>query len=373
MIKKLLASIGAFLVVLLSLGAVKVAQIKAASSQQHIQPPAAVTSFAARLETWQPVLGAIATLAPVQGVFLGAESSGAITRVAVENGASVRAGDLLLQIDDAIERAQLAAADARLAIAKIDVDRAAELSAKATISQAELDAATAQFNQARADWMALRAVVDKKSVRAPFAGRVGIRQVNVGQYVTPGTPLLPLQSMDPMFVNFNLPQRHLPVIELGQAVAVKVDAFPDQVFEGRVTAINPEVDAASRNVSLQATISNPGEKLRAGMFARVELQLPSAAPSVVIPATAVAYAPYGNSEFVLEQIKGPDGKEYLGAAQRFVKLGVSKGDLVEVLDGLKPGEVVASVGVFKLRNGAPVLINNQVQPSAEVAPKPVNS
>lgn len=373
MIKKLLASIGAFLVVLLTLGAVKIAQIKEASAQQHIQPPAAVTSFEARLETWQPVLGAIATLAPVQGVLLGAEAAGAVTQVAVENGAAVRAGDLLIQIDDSVERSQLAAAEARLAIAKIDVDRAAGLRAKGTISQAEFDTATALFRQAQADAMALQAVVNKKSVRAPFAGRVGIRQINVGQYVLPGTPLVPLQSLDSMFVNFNLPQRHLPVVALGQIVTVKVDAFPDLAFEGRVNAINPEVDASSRNVSLQATVANPGEKLRAGMFARVELQLPPSAPSIVIPATAVAYAPYGNSVFVLEKMKGADGKEYLGAAQRFVKLGVSKGDLVEVLEGLKPGEAVVSAGVFKLRNGAPVLINNDVQPSAEIAPRPANS
>ncbi len=373
MIKKLAAFLGAFLVVLLSLGAVKVAQVKEASSQQHVQPPSAVTSFEARLESWQPSLGAIATLAPVQGVILSAESSGAVTRVAVENGAAVKTGELLIQIDDSVERAQLAAAEARLAIAKIDVDRAGELRAKNTISQAELDSATAKFRQAQADAAALKATVDKKSVRAPFAGRVGIRQVNVGQYVSPGTPLLPLQSLDPMFVNFNLPQRHLPVVALGQTLEVKVDAFPDVVFEARVNAINPEVDAASRNVFLQATVANPEERLRAGMFARVELRLPAVAPSVVIPATAVAYAPYGNSVFVLEQMKDSEGKEYLGASQRFVKLGVSRGDLVEVREGLKPGEVVASAGVFKLRNGAHVLINNTVQPSAEVSPKPANS
>ena len=373
MLKKLLASLGAFLVVVLSLGAVKVAQIKEASSQQHVQPPSAVTSFEARLETWQPSLGAIATLAPVQGVVLSAEISGAVTKVAVENGAAVKAGDLLIQLDDSVERAQLQAAEARLAIAKIDSDRATELRSNNTISQAALDTATAQFRQAQADAAAIKATVDKKSIRAPFAGRIGIRQVNVGQYVSPGMALLPLQSLDPMYVNFNLPQRHLPVVALGQTVSVKVDAFPDRVFEAKVNAINPEVDATSRNVFLQATVANPEERLRAGMFARVELQLPAAAPSVVIPATAVAYAPYGNSVFVIGQIKGEDGKEFLGATQRFVKLGVSRGDLVEVAEGLKAGEVVASAGVFKLRNGAPVLINNTVQPSATTTPKPANT
>ncbi len=373
MIKKLLASLGAFLVVLLTLGAVKVAQVKEASSQTHVQPPFAVTSFEARLETWQPTLGAIATLAPVQGVVLGAEISGAVTRVAVENGAAVAAGDLLIQLDDAVERAQLGAAEARLAIAKLDADRASELRSKDTISQAALDTAAAQLRQAQAEAAALKATVDKKSIRAPFAGRVGIRLVNVGQYVSPGMALLPLQSLDPMYVNFNLPQRHLPVVALGQTVSVKIDAFPDLAFEARVNAINPEVDAVSRNVSVQAVVANPEERLRAGMFARVELRLPATAPVVVIPATAVAYAPYGNSVFVLEQMKDADGKEYLGASQRFVKLGVSRGDLVEVVEGLKAGDVVASAGVFKLRNAAPVLINNTVEPSANVAPKPVNT
>jgi membrane fusion protein, multidrug efflux system len=371
MIPKMIISLGAVLLVVLTLGATKIAQIKEASSQQHLTPPSAVTSFEARLETWTPTLGAIATFSPVQGVVVSADTSGSISSIVVENGASVQAGALLLEIDSSVERAQLAAAEARLVVAKLNADRAAELIAKNTISQAELDTNFAQFKQVEAEREAARALLAKKAVRAPFAGRVGIRHVNVGQYVSPGMALLPLQQLDPIYVNFNLPQRQLPQVAIGQAVEISVDAFTEPVL-GKVNAIDSEVNSLSRNVTVQALVANPGGKLRAGMFGRIELQLPAGAAAVVIPTTAVAYAPYGNSIFVLEQIKGLDGQEYLGASQRFVKLGVKRGDLVEVTDGLRAGEVVASAGVFKLRNGAPVLINNTVQPSDNSAPKPAN-
>jgi membrane fusion protein, multidrug efflux system len=373
MLKKFIIAIAGFFVVVAALGFVKVAQIKKASSQPHVMPASAVTTVTAVEAVWRPVLSAIATLAPVEGVTLGADADGTIARIAVENGAAVKAGDLLLEFDTTVEAAQLASAEARQAIAKLDRDRAVELREKNTISQAELDQANAQLTQASANAEALRAQLAKKIVRAPFDGRVGIRLVNVGQFVSRGASLMPLQKLNPIYVNFTIPQRYLPQLVVGQETDVNVDAFNDRVFKGKIVAINPQVDATSRNVSVQALIENPEEILRAGMFAHVDVQLPSDKPSIVLPATSIAYASYGNSVYIIENMKDKDGKEYLGARQQFVKLGTTRGDQVAILDGVKPGEVVASAGVFKLRNGAPVQVNNEKLPSNSPAPKPANT
>lgn len=371
--KKFLTALGGVLALILILAAVKMAQIKEMSSMVYEMPASSVTTIEASETTWPPVINAIATLAAVEGVDLAADADGLVTRIAVENGAAVKAGDVLIELESSVEAAQLAAAEARLEINRLDAERARELRASNTNSQAELDAALAQFRQAEADVAALRASLDKKTIRAPFAGRVGIRRVNLGQYVQRGTPLLPLQRLDQMYVDFNIPQRQLPQLEVGQEVRVTVDAFPDRVFPARLTAINPAVNAESRNVAAQALLDNPGEVLRAGMFARADVVLPVAGATVVLPATAIAYAPYGNSVFVVETLKNPEGKEYLGATQRFVKLGSTRGDQVAVLEGVKPGEQVATTGVFKLRNGAPVQINNEALPSNSPTPTPPNT
>jgi len=237
----------------------------------------------------------------------------------------------------------------------------------------EYDTAVAARKQAEADVAALDAVIAKKQVRAPFAGRAGLRVVNPGQYVGRGAPLLPLQQLDPMYVNFSIPQRHLPDLALGRRVALQVDAFPEASYSGEITAINATVDAATRNITVQATVANPGEKLRAGMFVRVEVELPQAMPVIVVPATAVAYAPYGNSVFIVEKMKGPDGQEYLGVRQQFVEVTVHRGDVVALKGGVKPGEQVVTAGVFKLRNGAPAQVNNANQPPASANPRPAKS
>lgn len=373
MIKKFAIAIAGFVLVLVILGGVKAMQIKKASSQPHVMPASSVTTVEAVEAVWRPTLGAIATLAPVQGVTLGADADGTIARIAVESGAAVKEGELLLEFDTTVEQAQLASAEARLAIAKLNRDRASELRESNTNSQAELDQVDAQLKQARADAEASRAQLAKKQVRAPFAGRVGIRLVNVGQFVSRGAPLMPIQKLDPIYANFTIPQRQLPALVLGQRVEILVDAFPGRVFAGELTAVNPVVDSVSRNVSVQATLSNPDEVLRAGMFARVEVQLPAAKPAIVLPATAIAYASYGNSVFVIEKMKDKAGKEFLGARQQFVKLGTARGDQIAVLEGLKPGETVASAGVFKLRNGAPVQVNNERLPANDPAPTPANT
>jgi membrane fusion protein (multidrug efflux system) len=372
MIKKFLIVIAGFVVVVLALGAVKVAQFKEMASISHEMPASSVTSYEAKAVTWQPVISAIGTLAPVEGVTIAADADGTIVKIAAESGSAVKAGDLIIELDTTVEVAQLASAEAAAALAKLQHDRAAELVAKNTISKSEFDAATAQLNQAGANVAALKATIEKKHVRAPFAGRVGIRLVNLGQFVARGRALVPLQKLDPIYVNFNIPQRQLASLSLGQKISLRVDAFP-QPFEGKISAINSEVDASTRSVSVQALVANSDERLRAGMFVQVEVELPAGAPQVVVPATAVAYAPYGNSVFVIEKMKGKDGKEYLGVRQQIVKLGTTRGDLVAIESGLKPGEQVASAGVFKLRNSAPVQVNNTVQPSASPAPKPANT
>jgi membrane fusion protein (multidrug efflux system) len=373
MFKKFLIAIAGFIVVVLALGAVKAAQIKEMSSVSHVPPATAVTTIEAVALAWHPALQAIGTLAPVQGVTLSADAEGTITKILVESGTAVKAGDPLVEIDTSVEVAQLNAAQARAELAQINIERAKELLSNKTLAKSEFDTIEASSKQSVADVAALKAQIDKKLVRAPFDGRIGIRLVNVGQYISKGRALMPLQKLDPIYVNFNVPQRQLSDLTIGQKLSVTVDAYQGKVFEGTVSAINSEVDASTRNVSVQATLTNPQELLRAGMFAQVEVLLPAVAPKIVLPSTSVAYAAYGNSVFIVEKMKDAQGQEYLGVRQQLVKLGETQGDLVAVEDGLKPGEQVVTSGVFKLRNAAPVQVNNIAQPSAESAPKPANT
>jgi len=373
MFKKFLIAIGGFIIVVITLGAVKSAQITEMTSAVFTPPPSAVTTAEASIQSWNPRLRAIGTLAPVQGVTVSADADGSIVRIAVENGAVVKAGDLLVELDTSVERAQLGSSQARAALALLERNRSVGLKEKDTISQAELDAAQAQYNQASADVAAIEATIERKKVRAPFDGRVGIRSVNVGQYVGRGQPLIPLQKLDPIFVNFSVPQRELPFVVIGQEVHISIDAFPGVSFPGTLSAINTEVDSSTRNIAVQATLSNPREQLRPGMFAQVEVTLPQVESVVVVPATAVSYASYGNSVYIVEKMKGADGTEFLGVRQQPVKLGPTRGDLIVITEGLKGGEQIASSGLFKLRNGMAVQVNNTVQPSSSATPNPKNS
>lgn len=373
MFKKFLIAIVGFILVVLLLGAVKVAQIKEMSSVSHVPPPSAVTTTDAKAVSWHAYINSIGTLAPVEGVTLAADADGTITRIHADSGTAVKAGDLLVELDTSVEVAQLASAQARAELSRINFDRAKDLWDRNATSKSEFDLADATLKQAVADVAALNALIGKKQVRAPFDGRVGIRLVNVGQFMARGRALLPLQKLDPIYVNFSIPQRQLPAIALGQEVGIAVDAFPGRSFTATVTAINSEVDAATRNISIQATMSNPQEVLRAGMFARVEVQMTAAEPQVVVPATSISYASYGNSVFIVEKMKDAEGKEYLGVRQQFVKLGATRGDLVAITEGVKVGEQVVTSGVFKLRNGAAVQVNNIVQPTSDANPKPANT
>ena len=373
MIKKFLIVIAGFVLVALMLGAVKVAQIKEMSSVSHVPPPTAVTTAAAEAVEWRTQIDSIGTLAPVEGVSVAADADGIVAKISVENGAAVKTGDILVELDASVEIAQLAAAQARADLSRVNYDRAKDLFDRNATSKSEFDLADATQKQAIADMAAINAQIAKKQVRAPFDGRVGIREINPGQFVARGRSLLPLQKLNPIFVNFGIPQRNLPALAPGQSVDVKVDAFPGRVFKGRITAVNSEVDASTRNISVQATLENPNEVLRSGMFARVSVEMSAGEPLVVVPSTAIAYASYGNSIFIVEKIKDKAGNEFLGVRQQFVKLGTTRGDLVAITEGVKPGEVVVTAGVFKLRNNVPVQVNNVVQPTSDATPKPANT
>ena len=373
MLKKILIALGGFVLIVVSLGAYKAAQLKEMSSAPHSMPAMTVSTMAASEVNWSPSIHAIGSLAPVEGIMLSADADGTIEEIVADSGTTVNQGDLIVTFDTSVEVAQLAAAEARAELAHLQSNRATDLLGKNTISQAEADKAIAQLDQALAEVAALKALIAKKQVRAPFSGRIGIRQINAGQFVARGAPLMPLQKLDPIFVNFDIPQRQLSALSTGQSVGVTVDTFAGQKFMANVSAINSQVDASTRNIGVQATMLNPDEKLRSGMFVKVEVELPSMGTMVAVPSTAIIYASYGNSVYIVENMKDADGKEYLGARQQFVKLGATRGDLVAIIEGVKPGEQVVASGAFKLRNGVTVQVNNAVQPTSSANPTPENT
>lgn len=337
-------------------------------------PPETVTAAEAKQETWSRTVAVTGSVAAVQGVTIGAEVGGKVGKIAFEAGTLVNAGDLLVQIDTTTEEAQLRAAEASAELARANLNRSRDLANKATISQAELDVSEAQFKQANAQADQIRAVIAKKNIRAPFAGRLGLRLINLGQILKDGEAIATLQTLDPVFVNFAVPQQRLSVLSVGALVRITTDAAPGQVFEGKINAISPEIDSVTRNIRVQATVPNTGEKLRAGMFANVEVVLPQTDHVLTIPATAVLYAPYGDSVFVVEEKKNEQtGQMQQVLRQQFVRLGEARGDFVAVTDGLQPGAVVVTTGVFKHRTGTVVVIDNKLAPKAQLDPKPANT
>jgi membrane fusion protein (multidrug efflux system) len=367
----LLAAMAAFIA---AVGSYKFLQIKAAIAQGSSwqPPPEAVTTVVATRERWPATLSPIGTVAAVHGVMVSADLPGVVEKIAFESGRQVQAGALLVQLDTRQERAQLAAAEAQRDLARLNADRAAKLLDKQVISQAEYDATNAESKQAEAKVGEIRAVIERKQIRAPFTGTLGIRKVDVGQYLAGGDAVVPLQSMDPVYVNFSVPQQQLADLRVGDAVRVTAESLAARPL-GRITAINSEVDAATRNVQVQATFQNPHGSLRPGMFVDTEVNLGTGDPIIALPASAISYAPYGNSVFVVADLKSPTGKSFRGVQQRFVKLGAGRGDQIAVISGIQPGEEVVTSGVFKLRNGTAVFVNNKVRPSNNPAPKPEDS
>lgn len=361
------------LVILGGLAGVKFLQIRQlmAAGESFAQPPETVSTVVTRQEQWQGTLSAIGSVTPVQGVTVTPEIPGSVREITFEAGAMVQKGDLLVRLDTSSEEAQLRGVEAQVDLARIELERVRKLRADNTVSQSELDLAEANMKQAQAAADNIRATIEKKTIRAPFAGRLGIRQVNLGQYLDVGKPIVSLQSLEPIFVDFYLPQQELPRLKTGMQVRLATDAYPNQHFVGALTAINPDLDPSTRNVGLQATLSNTNHLLRPGMFARVEVLLPEEQNVLVIPATAILSAPYGDSVYLVEP-KTDKGKSGLTVRQQFVRVDQARGDLVSVAAGLKPGQRIVSAGVFKLRNGMAVVENNTLVPKSEEAPRPAN-
>jgi membrane fusion protein (multidrug efflux system) len=371
--KRIIITLVGLAVVIGILGGIKGLQIDRmiAQGSQMVPPPEPVTTAVARTEAWESVLTSVGSLAAVQGVTVTAELAGKIVNIAFKPGTLARAGDLLVQQDTSSEEAQLRATEATVALAKLNLERLGKLLSERTISQSQFDNADAQFKQAVAQSDNIRATIAKKTIRASFAGRLGIRLVNVGQMLNPGDAIVSLQSLDPIFVDFLLPQQQLAQLQTGLPVRVVTDALPGEVVDGKITAINPQVDSATRNIRIQATIPNAEERLRPGMFVNVAVVLPAKTKVLCIPATAVLYAPYSDSVFVVEEkTDEKSGKAGKAVRQQFAQLGEKRGDFVAIVSGLKEGDTVVSTGVFKLRNGQSVIEDNTLAPEFKIAPKP---
>jgi len=355
-----------------TVGFLKFRKIQASASQSSSfqPPPEAVTTIIARQEVWQGSLGAIGTVAAVNGVVVSADLPGIVQKILFSSGDGVESGDVLVQLDTRQEQAQLAAAEARLQLARLNLQRFRGLREQGISSQADYDTAEAELKQAEGSVGEIRASIERKTVRAPFAGILGLRQVNLGQYLKSGDPVAPLQSLDPIYVNFDVPQQELARMRSGAPVRVAAEGLPGVDFAGRITAVDTVVDASTRNVRVQATLENPRGRLRPGMFVTARVILDAKDRVVALPASAIAYAPYGDSVFIVEDLKGPNGGTYRGVRQQFVKIGSARGDQVAVLSGIDPGAEVVTSGAFKLRNGAAVEVNNSIQPANDPKPSP---
>ena len=372
-----IAGVVVALVVVGSLVGVKSLQFKALadSSAQQTMPAERVNVVEVRSEEWRPRVSAVGSVNAVQGALISAEQAGVVRELAFEAGADVKAGEVLVRLDSGVEQAQLRSAEAAAALAHTSLARAKDLIESRAISQSDLDVAEANMRQADAQVENIRAAIDKKVVRAPFAGRLGIRRISVGQYLNQGDPIVSLQALDPVYVDFSLPQQRLGELSAGLQIDVVSDAYPDQRFTGLITAVDPNVDPATRNVRVQATLSNADARLRPGMFVALDVVLASSQDVLVIPETAVVHAPHGDSIFVVEEgaEPGPDGKKPLVVRQQVVRLGARQGDYVVATEGAEEGDKIVSTGVFKLRPGMPVVIDNTLAPEFSFAPRPDNT
>lgn len=349
-------------------------------------PPATISATEVASMTWDNRLDAVGTLVPVNGAELTTEAGGIVQAIHFESGARVDKGALLVSLDSANERGDLRRLQAQAQLAELNRKRREQLFKLEAISKSDYDAAVAEANAAQAAVEAQAGRIAQKEIRAPFAGQLGIRKVNVGQYVAAGTPIVSLQQLDPIDVDFSLPEQYTGVVQPGYGVTVRVDAHAEREFGGEILAVEPRVDTTTRNFGLRARLPNPELLLRPGQFGRVVLQLPGAREVLAVPRTAVSYNSYGTSVFVVQKKKpaenaaaeapaapaapGQPPATDLEVVQRFVRIGDSRGDYVAITDGLKAGEQVATSGLLKLRNQQPVIINNEVRPDAQLAPQP---
>lgn len=339
-----------------------------------VMPPETVTSADVIDDQWEQTVEAVGTVIAVQGVTVSAEVAGRVTDIHFESGALVEQGEVLLQLDSSSEKAQLASAEASAELAKTDLKRARKLSQRNLVADDAVDRAITQVKETVAQVGVIRALIAKKTISAPFAGRLGLRQVNLGQILRDGDPIVVLQTLDPVYVDFSVPQKQFSKLTQGMQVRVYSDVAPGEAFGGEIIAVSPEVASATRNVRVRAQVSNRAEKLRTGMFTQVEVVLPDTKPVLAVPITAVSYATFGDSVFVIDSKQDDaSGETELVLRQQFVRLGETRGDFVDVTEGLKPGEKVVSSGVFKLRSGTKVVIDNALAPEAELKPRPKDS
>ena len=357
------------------LGFLKYKQVEAAIAEgANFQMPAtAVTTVVAQKETWPSSLTVIGTAAAIHGVTVSADLPGTVDKIHFESGQWVKEGDVLVELDTRQERAQLANVEAQRDLAKINYGRTEQLVKQGVIARSEYDNVTAQQKATEAQVGDITAAIARKTIRAPFSGVLGIRQANLGQYLAAGQAIVSLQSLNPIYVNFGVPQQETPRVGVGRSIRVISDDLHGAQFNGRINALDSVVNEQTRNIQVQATFSNPGGKLRPGMFVTVDLPLGAPREVISLPASAINYAPYGDSVYIVTDMTDQKGHTYKGVRQQVVKIEGTRGDQVAVTSGLNPGEEVVSSGVFRLRNGAPVQVNNKVQPENSPAPKPEDS
>lgn len=373
-LKTMGVAVGGLIALIIVIVGIKGLQIGKMMSTPNVMPPTTVSSATVKEEDWAPVLSAVGSLSAVQGAIIAAELGGVVSDIKFENGGVAKKGDVIMKLDASQEEALLRSSEAEAELARQDLERTRGLASEKVVSKAELDAAESKFNRLNAVVDQMRSNIRKKTLVAPFDGQLGIRQVNVGQMINAGQQVVPLTSLDSLFADFALPQQYLGQLKPGLEVHVTTDALPGRVFSGKLTAINSMVDSSTRNITLQATLENPDHALRPGMFAKAEVTLPEKHKTLVIPGSAISYAPFGDSVFVIDKQKDDKtGKESQVIRQQFVRVGEARGDFVAITQGLKAGEVVVGTGVFKLRNGMTVTINNDLAPKPQVNPKPVDS
>ena len=358
-----------------SLGFVKFRQIKTAIAQgaSFQPPPTAVTTLVAQQETWPATVDVIGTVEAIQGVTVSADLPGTVAKIHFDSGEWVHEGDILVELDTRQEQAQLAETEAQRDLAKVNYGRTEQLVNAGVLARNEYDNVLSQQKVTEGQVAEIRATIARKTIRAPFSGILGIRQANVGQYLAAGQAIVSLQSLSPIYVNFGVPQQTTAQVTIGRTLRITSNDFPGLQFTGRVTALDSVVSESTRNIQVQTILSNPQNKLRPGMFVQVSMGLGASTPVVALPASAVNYAPYGDSVFIVTNLKDNKGNTYKGVRQQIVKLGGSRGDQVGVVSGINPGDEVVTSGVFKLRNGAAVQINNKVQPDNNPHPKPEDS
>jgi membrane fusion protein, multidrug efflux system len=373
--RRMLIMVAAIVLFIAVIGVVKFMQIRAAiaAGAAFQMPPEAVTTVVAKKDDWPATLHAIGNVTAVHGVTVSADLPGVVVAIDFDSGRKVRKGDVIVRLDTRQERAQMRAADAQRELSRLNLERMSMLKDKKVASDSEYDRTDAEFKQADARLGEIKAMIDRKEIRAPFDGMLGIRQINLGQYLNAGDPIVPLQMMDPIHINFSLPQQDMSSLKVGAEVKVSAEGVKVAQPIGKITAVNSVIDESTRNVEVQATLANPDGSLRPGMFVDVQIMLGTGQPVIALPASAINFAPYGDSVFIVGEMTDPKGAKYKGVRQQFVKLGEGRGDQVAVISGLNVGDEVVTSGVFKLRNGAAVLVDNKVQPGNDPSATPEDS